>query len=92
MMGLEHAVPAVESYTRAYFLSPTQEIKIKLEAAEALKDVKVFTCCCCGEVREKPIMKCGQCQRVQYCSRGCQVEDWKLGHKQLCVSMKNCKK
>ena len=28
--------------------------------------------------------KCPQCRRVFYCSRACQVADWKAGHKREC--------
>lgn len=30
---------------------------------------------------------CGQCRLVSYCDKPCQVQHWKLSHKQLCVSL-----
>ena len=30
------------------------------------------------------LMRCGGCKVVRYCSRGCQVQDWKDGHKDRC--------
>jgi len=31
-----------------------------------------------------PFKKCGRCQGVTYCSKECQKQDWKRGHKQEC--------
>ena len=30
---------------------------------------------------------CGKCHTARYCSRSCQVEDWKSGHKRSCESL-----
>ncbi|KAI9318686.1 hypothetical protein BX666DRAFT_1930632 [Dichotomocladium elegans] len=40
----------------------------------------------CTKVEEKTgdFKKCGKCQRVSYCSRECQKEHWKAGHKAVC--------
>lgn len=57
-----------------------------------------FTCTCetcaddtecayCGESGGKPLMLCGQCQKVAYCSRKCQKFDWRHGtHRTTCQS------
>lgn len=37
-----------------------------------------------AEGAEGPFKKCGQCQRMRYCSRECQVAAWKQGHKLTC--------
>jgi hypothetical protein len=34
------------------------------------------------QVKLKP---CGGCRQVQYCSAGCQREDWHAGHKAVCA-------
>ncbi|EGG23825.1 hypothetical protein DFA_05961 [Cavenderia fasciculata] len=36
-----------------------------------------------GKIDGTPLMLCGACQSVSYCSRDCQVGDWKL-HKEKC--------
>ncbi|KAJ3100925.1 hypothetical protein HDU96_010186 [Phlyctochytrium bullatum] len=42
-------------------------------------------CFHCG-LRAEGMKKCSKCKVVQYCSRECQVEDWKE-HKQICGSL-----
>mmetsp|Transcript_6115 Transcript_6115/g.13337 ORF Transcript_6115/g.13337 Transcript_6115/m.13337 type:complete len:464 (+) Transcript_6115:108-1499(+) len=55
----------------------------------ALKDREAFhestrACNNCGD-RIKVLNKCTACRKVSYCSRECQVEDWKEGgHKKEC--------
>jgi hypothetical protein len=39
----------------------------------------------CKMCDEKIAKKCGKCMRVAYCSRECQVKDWKE-HKKVCVA------
>ena len=39
-------------------------------------------CCGCGKAAVK-LMKCSKCKTVSYCSRECQVADWKE-HKKVC--------
>jgi hypothetical protein len=41
----------------------------------------------CGrpEFRIREFRSCSICGKVRYCSRGCQVLDWKLKHKLECV-------
>lgn len=40
------------------------------------------------EEKEGDFKKCGQCQRVSYCSRDCQKAHWKGGHKAVCTEKK----
>ena len=37
----------------------------------------------CRAGLKKPLV-CSQCKAAVYCSRDCQVKDWKAGHKQAC--------
>jgi hypothetical protein len=41
--------------------------------------------CCdrCGAVTEK-LMRCSRCQQRRFCSKECQVADWKEGHSRVC--------
>jgi hypothetical protein len=39
-------------------------------------------CACCQD-RLKPLLNCGACKKVKYCSKECQKEDWKR-HKLVC--------
>ena len=41
---------------------------------------------CCGIVlKVPPFLQCSKCHRVWYCSKECQKEAWKAGHKRECV-------
>ncbi|KDO27947.1 hypothetical protein SPRG_07223 [Saprolegnia parasitica CBS 223.65] len=40
-------------------------------------------CSSCGSAADG-LLRCSQCLRVYYCSRTCQVADWKRGHKAAC--------
>ncbi|ORX56784.1 HCP-like protein [Hesseltinella vesiculosa] len=37
------------------------------------------------ETDQGSFKRCGQCQRVAYCSRDCQRKHWKAGHSKLCT-------
>lgn len=43
----------------------------------------------CGrpETRRNEFRRCSACGEVNYCSRGCQAQDWKLRHKVECAPM-----
>ena len=34
--------------------------------------------------KDEDFKKCGRCQKIAYCTRECQIEHWKQGHKKLC--------
>ncbi|KAK6991853.1 hypothetical protein R3P38DRAFT_2659908 [Favolaschia claudopus] len=41
----------------------------------------------CGSILEKRMLKrCTGCSELLYCSRQCQVEDWRAGHRRSCAS------
>ena len=42
-------------------------------------------CFWCGNA-EKALSKCAKCRVASYCSRECQIKDWKAGHKHSCKS------
>lgn len=58
-------------------ISIEEEEEIENEIIKPLNS----TCILCGFAGE---FKCGQCHNISYCSKRCQMEDWKLGHKNLC--------
>jgi SET domain/MYND finger len=41
-------------------------------------------CAVCQAVLAGPLKSCTQCKAVSYCSRNCQKEDWKGGHREYC--------
>ena len=41
-------------------------------------------CAGCGKEGDGR-MECGACKGPRYCSKECQVADWKAGHKSACV-------
>ena len=43
-------------------------------------------CSFCGE-QEMDLLRCGRCKSVFYCSKVCQKQHWKKGHKERCKAM-----
>lgn len=58
---------------------------VELQKKEGSK-TELHTCPTCGQEEQKlgEFKRCGGCKNVYYCSRKCQVRDWKAGHKQKC--------
>ncbi|KAL7530720.1 hypothetical protein ACHAWF_003486 [Thalassiosira exigua] len=50
-------------------------------------NVKYGECHHCGKTAASP-QRCGACRAVFYCSKGCQVQAWKGGHKKECKKLK----
>lgn len=48
-----------------------------------------YSCCVCGSDAPK---LCAGCKIFRYCTRECQVEDWKAGHKKACKTCKTSDK
>lgn len=65
-------VPAARVHTSSV---PTGQV-------EGLQLDGMSSCKMCGKKNAK---KCGKCMRVAYCSRECQVNDWKE-HKKVCIA------
>ena len=42
--------------------------------------------CSAASNDETPLKKCSKCKVVSYCSSKCQLQHWKVGHKQACKS------
>lgn len=82
LLALSKPHPALESFKRGYQLSPTAEIRAKISLVKTDKN----GCAWCS--KENDSLKCGKCFRALYCSDECQAADWTLGHKQLCMAMK----
>jgi MYND finger/HECT-like Ubiquitin-conjugating enzyme (E2)-binding len=42
---------------------------------------------CCHVCRKEDckLLRCSGCRNVQYCSKACQVKDWKDGHRRVCT-------
>jgi hypothetical protein len=43
---------------------------------------------CYSEDLKMELKKCSQCEAVKYCSKECQVADWRAGHKKECNGFK----
>lgn len=64
-----------------YYAKIIEEADIQKEVAEQTLE----KCGSCG--LPKPDMKkCSRCKKVVYCSKECQLKDWKAGHKHVCVN------
>lgn len=62
---------------------PCSCLDVKAQQAAALP--KMAKCHYCGKQDEaNKIQKCSGCKQAEYCSRKCQVADWKAGHKKYC--------
>ena len=58
------------------------------EAIKMLKSVEAHlcsTCALCHKRLNSDGKKCVKCKSVYYCSKDCQVKDWKNKHKSECV-------
>jgi hypothetical protein len=54
-----------------------------------LRAAQANECAHCKKVQSRDAGKmncCGKCKAARYCSRACQVADWKAGHKFACVA------
>lgn len=59
---------------------------------EATKDPDIPCCDACGK-EWSGNLGCSRCQSVFYCSKECQVDDWRATHKKECGTMKEvCRK
>lgn len=56
--------------------------KVKVDRAELESLSQLNVCAACRAVRI--CKKCARCQKKSYCSKTCQVQDWKKGHKREC--------
>ena len=61
-------------------------MKRAMKQGRAEKKAVEGQCSKCGAVESSTLVLsvCAKCMVVQYCSRECQISDWKAGHKQIC--------
>jgi hypothetical protein len=64
-------------------------MKRAMKHGRAEKKAATGQCSKCGTVETATVSMavCARCKAVQYCSKECQVADWKAGHKQVCKKM-----
>ncbi len=58
------------------------------QAAKEAQDPATKACAKCNKAQSElsiPLKRCAKCQSESYCSRGCQVADWKA-HKKSCAA------
>lgn len=46
-------------------------------------------CYNCGKITN--ILQCSKCASTTYCSKECQIHDWKNGHKTVCATSRKNK-
>jgi hypothetical protein len=88
------SVPFVENSVDLSSLVTPGAVKQKARGMENLEiDKKVcFTCKRSENGSDQTLLKCGGCKAVSYCSKECQVKDWKQGgHKQVCKALAGIK-
>lgn len=78
--------PLFQAYMKEKNSSSQQALSAKPATPS---DSSVKKCHYCKKVStpEQPCKKCSRCKNVVYCSKECQVSDWKESHKQQCVNM-----
>jgi hypothetical protein len=61
-------------------------MKRAMKQGRAEKKADKGQCSKCGKIESSTLVLsvCAKCKVVQYCSRECQISDWKAGHKQVC--------
>lgn len=60
-------------YIHPSYFQPTEETKDEI------------VCAFCKKVQgDTKFDMCSLCKKVYYCSKDCQVKDWKAGHKTVC--------
>jgi hypothetical protein len=57
-------------------------------ADEILHHRPIRECSFCGFMSEQRMKRCACRDGAYYCSRKCQARDWKRGHKNVCLTMK----
>ncbi|ETI51142.1 hypothetical protein F442_05510 [Phytophthora nicotianae P10297] len=48
--------------------------------------------CSACQASSKALSRCGQCKWTAYCSKKCQRDHWKAGHRQICSKLKVCRR
>lgn len=61
--------------------------KPRIENLDAKKGA-CFTCAAKKGKEGPKLLSCGGCNYAQYCSKACQVKDWKEEHKHMCKQLK----
>ena len=74
---------AISPIFPAPWLDPTRRNIPEIEQVMDCDDIKEEKCKICGKVDSRK--KCGKCMKVVYCSRECQIKDWRK-HKASCGS------
>jgi hypothetical protein len=66
-------------------LMPSKSRK-KKHSAKRIRTKTICTWHKCKKIESKPgeFKSCARCRLKYYCSRKCQVKDWKNGHKEKC--------
>ena len=60
-------------------------IKTILFCLDAIMNT-LMACSNCG-IQELDLLRCGQCKSEFYCSKVCQKQHWKKGHKETCMAI-----
>ena len=86
-----------ESNNAAEEISQSPEEYLKQQYRQAEKEAQAEeaekTCEKCGTMASEceKLMKCSQCLSAWYCSKKCQIADWKL-HKKVCKTLQQNRK
>ena len=85
----EKAAPVLNTPIQTISWTKVVELCYSLPDSRASSDTsgtKRSLCFCCEKQDNATFKLCGQCKVAKYCSRECQLQDWKKQHKRACAS------
>lgn len=86
----EKAAPVLNVPIQPFSWTKVVELCYSLPDSVSSSDgnnIKRSRCFCCEKQEEEVTFKlCGKCKVAKYCSRECQLQDWKKQHKRACAS------
>jgi len=66
---------------------PDREGNLHLAIGDGGKDVRNTSCGLCGKEASEncKLQECARCKKIKYCSKECQVKDWKRHKREECI-------
>ena len=75
------------AFTQTIEKQQDKKVEAAVRGIKAGWDTVRNQCWECGKV-DSDVKKCSQCQAARYCSKECQLNSWRSGHKHACAALK----